>query len=181
MLAYIVSPTLDVSLLSSIPDENLVYPLLALHYLIYETERLVLEDWEVDAFIVQHFLLKQWDPERISRIGIPPNVPDPRGVHLATIYMARGLFGKANEAVGCPVAEECFLNINIFDGKLFQSIYLDLKYKRKKLETFVSEDSLGHAPLWLRNALKRSNQAGEICKNGDFQNSTVSTDPTLVK
>ena len=63
LLAYIVSPTLDVSLLSSLPDEDLVYPLLALYFLIHETERLVLEDWEVDAFIAQHFLLKQWDPE----------------------------------------------------------------------------------------------------------------------
>ena len=160
LLAYIVSPTLDVSLLSSLPDEDLVYPLLALYFLIHETERLVLEDWEVDAFIAQHFLLKQWDPERISRIGIPPNVPDPRGVHLATIYIARGLFGKANEAVGCPLAEERFLNINIFDGKLFQTIYLDLKYKRKKLETFVSEYSLGDAPLWLRNALKKEQPCG---------------------
>ena len=157
LLSYIVSPTLDVSLLSSIPHEDCVYPLLALYYLIYETERLVLEDWELDAFIAQHFILKLWSLDRISKIRIPPNVPDPRGVQLATIYMARGLLGKANAAVGRPLAEERFLNINIFDGKLFQSIYLDFKYGRQKLETVVSENSLGDAPLWLRNTLKRRN------------------------
>ena len=157
LLSHIISPTLDVSVLSSIPHEDCVYPLLALHYLINETERLVLDDWELDAFIAQHFYLKLWSLDRISKIRFPPNVPDPRGVQLATIYMARGLFGRANAAVGYPVAEGRFLNINIFDGKLFQSIYLDFKYGRQKLEAVVSENALGDAPLWLRNTLKRRN------------------------
>ena len=154
LLSYIVSPTLNVSLLLSIAHEDYVYPLLVLHYLIYETEILAIEDWELDAFIAQHFLLKLWSLDRITKIRIPPNVPDPRGVQLATIYMARGLFGRANAAVGYPLAEECFLNINIFDGKLFQSIYLEFKYGRQKLESVVSDNSLGDGPLWLRNSLK---------------------------
>ena len=157
LFSYIVSPSLDVALLSSSPYLDCVFPLIALHYLINETERLVLEDWELDAFIAQHFLVKLWSLDRISKIRIPPNVPDPRGVQLATIYMARGLFGKANAAMGYPLAEEYFLNINIFDGKLFQSIYLDFKYGRQKLESVVSENSLGDAPLLLRSTLSKRN------------------------
>ena len=159
LFSYIVSPSLDVALLSSSPylGGDCLFPLIALHYLINETERLVLEDWELDAFIAQHFLVKLWSPDRISKIRIPPNVPDPRGVQLATIYMARGLFGKANAAVGYPFPEEYFLNINIFDGKLFQSIYLDFKCGRQKLESVVSENSLGDAPLLLRSTLSKRN------------------------
>ena len=64
--------------------------------------------------------------------------------------------------LGYPLAEEYFLNINIFDGKLFQSIYLDFKYGRQKLQSVVSENSLGDAPLLLRSTLSKRNTLNSV-------------------
>ena len=54
------------------------------------------------------------------------SIPDPRGVCLATLF-TRGMLYHANAVVGYVIPKEDMLNLNNFDGQLFQWMYLKAK------------------------------------------------------
>ena len=53
-------------------------------------------------------------------------IPDPRGVCIATLF-TRGMLYYANAVVGYVIPKKDMLNLNNFDGQLFQWLYLKAK------------------------------------------------------
>ena len=53
-------------------------------------------------------------------------IPDPRGVCIATLF-TRGMLYYANAVVGYVKPKKDMLNLNNFDGQLFQWLYLKAK------------------------------------------------------
>ena len=54
------------------------------------------------------------------------SIPDPRGVCIATLF-TRGMLYHANAVVGYVIPKKDMLNLNNFDGQLFQWLYLKAK------------------------------------------------------
>ena len=54
------------------------------------------------------------------------SIPDPRGVCIATLF-TRGMLYHANAIVGYVIPKKDMLNLNNFDGQLFQWLYLKAK------------------------------------------------------
>ena len=157
LFAHIISPSLEPAVLAGMPSLDLFYPAAVLYYFQHETEGNrppLLEDWEVDAFIAQHFLLREYTVDRLAAIPFPPNVPDPRGVQLATLYSVRGLIVLSNYVLGCPVRPvERVLMLNNLDGKLFQMVYLDFKHGRRTLRGVADQLNLGDEPFWIKRVV----------------------------
>ena len=83
----------------------------------------VLYDWEVQVFLLQHLRFQgmtDGDFEKISRQKI---VPDPRGVHLATLY-SRSMLEFASKNLGDLLDVVLLMPLySSFDGIHFQELY----------------------------------------------------------
>ena len=76
---------------------------------------------------------------------VPAVVPDPRGVCVATLY-TRGGIHFINLVVGEVVDKKHLLNLNNFDGQIFQWLYSKAKLSGSVdclLQYLLSEESLG--------------------------------------
>ncbi len=88
----------------------------------------MLAEWEVEDEDLQRLLLPRRSTSDLRAIPIPPNVPDPRGVELATLFchsclvMAAQLLGMGRRVV------LQLLLVENFDGKLFQWLYLEARH-----------------------------------------------------
>ena len=69
-------------------------------------------------------------------------IPDPRAVCIANLF-TRGMIYHANTIVGDIVPKKFMLNVNNFDGQLFQWLYLIAKENNSTEELcrlYLSED-----------------------------------------
>ena len=76
---------------------------------------------------------------------VPAVVPDPRGVCVATLYTRGGIY-FANKVAGEVVDRKHLLNLNNFDGQIFQWLYSKAKVNGSVeclLQYLLSEESLG--------------------------------------
>ena len=65
------------------------------------------------------------------------SVPDPRGVCVATLY-TRSMIYLVNVVVGEIVEKKYLLNVNNFDGQLFQWLYIKAKSNESIMLLIVS-------------------------------------------
>ena len=76
---------------------------------------------------------------------IPVVIPDPRGVCVATLYTRGGIY-FANNVVGEVVDKKHLLNLNNFDGQIFQWLYSKAKLNGSVeclRQYLLSQESLG--------------------------------------
>ena len=89
-------------------------------------------------------------------IPIPqPRVPDARGVGLINLYNAKNYVREVNAVLGSPFPEKKLLPMENYDGKLFQSLYLDFKEGKCDLEKVIKEKGLGERPMELKRIVKK--------------------------
>ena len=70
------------------------------------------------------------------------STPDPRGVCISTLF-TRGIIYHVNSVVGDLIPKENMLNLNNFDGQLFQWLYLKAKPTKsvERLRQYLSEEN----------------------------------------
>ncbi|XP_035698420.1 constitutive coactivator of peroxisome proliferator-activated receptor gamma-like [Branchiostoma floridae] len=99
---------------------NLKVLVVVLHYMVRQS---VLEDWEVDAFLIQALLCNDW--YKIRRRNVPVY---PRAVQLAALFVKGLAVAIAmNCACGWPLPTESCLPWWFFDGKFFLHVYLQAR------------------------------------------------------
>ncbi len=148
LFSFIISPTINVNRLRDFPTEHL-FVACQLYYLQNECENgPILHSWEVEAFILQKLLLQKKSLTELSAIRFPPNVPDYRGVQLATLF-CRSLIVMAAQLVGMKDVLQHLLLVRNFDGKLFQSIYLEIKHGRSSIEQIAKREGVDEVMLKL--------------------------------
>ena len=95
--------------------------------------------------------------EDLRAIPVPnPRVPDARGVSLINIYNACNYVRAVNAVLGSPFPEKKLLPLENYDGKLFQSLYLDFKEGKLSLETVIEDKGLGERPLQLKKIVQNN-------------------------
>lgn len=119
LLAWCVDPRLDPQLLTDLTPGEICL-LTNLYKMQWERESPVLEDWEVRVFILQFYCLEEWTGR--DRRGLTRVLPNPRGLHLATLY-TRSFMPNIVDAVGRPFSLGHTLLNDQLDGKLFQNVY----------------------------------------------------------
>ena len=103
----------------------------------------------------QHFVLKTMSVDELRTIPVPkPRVPDARGVSLINLYNAKNYVREVNAILGSPFSEKKLLPMENYDGKLFQSLYLDFKEGKSDLEKVITEKGFGEKPLELKRVVK---------------------------
>ena len=81
----------------------------------------ILQQWELNVFLVQFFVLKNLTAQDIREM--PNVVPTARGAHLASLFARNSTLMMLNWGLGELVPTSTWMPINQFDGKLFQTIY----------------------------------------------------------
>ena len=129
LFCHILSPQINQAELSALGLENLN---LALQLFVMQNvgeNGPILLDWEVKAFILTRLVLKTKTTQELAAIQIPPNIPDPRGVQLASLFFNNEIVWHVNAMFGNFLEEIILLPGYCLDGKLFQIMYLDLKHR----------------------------------------------------
>ncbi len=130
IFAYVISPDLDWTNLKALNAQDV---LITCFLRTLKDEEVDLLGWEIEAFLMNHFVFKTKCESTLELVKFPPNVPDPRGIHLASLY-TRSALPMLLSLIKPPGLELIdLLNVSNFDGKLFQSLYLDFKYGRRQI------------------------------------------------
>jgi len=124
LFSYIISPLLNSEVLQRF--ENKMFLICQLFIFQHEDEVVgpLLYGWEIRVLIILHFLMKRITESRNQMDFI--SLPDPRGVCVATLY-TRSMIYLVNLVVGEVVEKKYLLNLNNFDGQLFQWLYIKAK------------------------------------------------------
>ena len=143
IFSHIFSAKIDPVELAEMEPENLLVAL-QLHIMQNVGDSgPILFDWEVQAFILTALVLRTKSSDQLSAIQVklPPNVPDPRAVQLATVFGNNELIQHVSAMLGTLIEVQHLLAGVCFDGKLFQTNYLDMKRGRNELmESLTSKD-----------------------------------------
>lgn len=120
LLGWISSGHLSSIKLSTFP-QNIIAPICILSYLYHDAG--ILESWEVNIFAAVVVDTQALDSQELSKICVGRvNV---RGVQLATLFTrAITHLLQANSVCGNPVQKKWTIHPQLFDGRLFQNMYL---------------------------------------------------------
>ena len=92
-------------------------------------------------FLLEHVRFQRLTQEDLARISQEKVIPDPRGVHLATLY-TRSLIDTASVVVGNIVATDKLISLlSSFDGIHFQQMYKRCK-RRKSVDREATYNEL---------------------------------------